>query len=94
MKHVEIKVLQKSGIILRDKKEEKNSSGLYLGIETPDPDTGIIYQVGSEVPENYVGKRVRFRKEFFEELVINGETFLFTRDLEASIYYIYEESEE
>lgn len=93
MKHVEIKVLQKSGIILRDKEEEKNSSGLYL-INKEVPDTGIIYQVGSEVPENYVGKRVRFRKEFFEELVINGETFLFTRDLEASIYYIYEESEE
>lgn len=93
MKHVEIKVLQKSGIILRDKEEEKNSSGLYL-LNKEVPNTGIIYQVGSEISESYVGKKVRFRKEFFEELVINGETFLFTRDLEASIYYIYEESEE
>lgn len=93
MKHVEIKVLQKSGIILRDKEEEKNSSGLYL-LNKEVPNTGVVYQVGSEIPESYVGKKVRFRKEFFEELVINGKTFLFTRDLEASIYYIYEESEE
>lgn len=75
-------------IVLADKAEEKTASGLIL---TPDaqeePDTGIVCFVSKDL-EKHKSKKVRFRKNFSEELEIGDIKYLYFRDFNSSIYYI------
>ena len=94
-------------LVKRDKPLEKTASGIFLGENTNETiDTGIIVKIGSELIiqefknnsilgfENFpglIGARIRFKEVFAEPLQIEGEEYLFFRDLEPSIYYFIED---
>lgn len=94
-------------LVKRDKPIKQTASGIFLGENTNETiDTGIIVKIGSELIiqefknnsilgfENFpglIGARIRFKEVFAELLQIEGEEYLFFRDLEPSIYYFIED---
>lgn len=75
---------EKSGII---KRVENKSTTSLIGLEVKS-EFGVLRAVADKSLVKYIGSKVRFRENFSEEIVIEGEKLLFFRDLEASIFYI------
>lgn len=63
------------------------SSSKLVGIDFK-PDTGILKAAEDAEWQKYVNKKVRFREVFSEEIAIEGESFLYFRDLSAGIFFI------
>ena len=84
-------------LVKRDEPLKQTASGIILGEDSNEIiDTGTVVKIGFElaikeigIPESrsLVGARVRFKEAFAEELDIEGEKYLFFRDLKPSIYY-------
>ena len=75
-------------IVLADKAQETTASGLILTADVQEePDTGVVCFVSPDL-EEHISKKVRFRKNFGEELEIEGIKYLYFRDFNSSIYYI------
>ena len=95
-----IHLLGNSALVKRDEPAEETLSGLILGkSDVAKLDTGVITHISDSLEitglseesiPGMIGVRVRFREPFAEELVIEGETYLYFRDLEPSIYYVIE----
>ena len=89
---MKIELLGTSILIKRDSAEKETAGGIFLGDNPEKLSTGVIVKVGSDLLHaGALEKRVRFRENFAEPLMIDGGEYLFFRELESSIYYyIYE----
>ena len=82
-------------LVKRDEPLKQTASGIFLGENTNEIiDTGVIVKIGVELAidsPDLIGSKFRFKEAFAEPLQIEGEEYLFFRDLEPSIYYFIED---
>lgn len=82
-------------MVLQDeviKKEDKVKTSLILTLEdemTVDtkPNTGMVTAT-CESLKKYQTKKLVFRENFAEKIMVDGTEFLFFRDWDASIFYV------
>ena len=65
--------------------------GLKLAIQEFKNNSTLVDTYGFEDFPGLIGARIRFKEVFAEPLQIEGEEYLFFRDLEPSIYYFIED---
>ena len=86
-------------LVKRDEPLKQTTSGIFLGEDSNEIiDTGVIVKLGIKAildgfDKTLLGQRIRFKEAFAEELDIEGEKYLFFRDLEPSIYYYIDNEE-
>ena len=86
-------------LVKRDEPLKQTASGIFLGEDSNEIiDTGVIVKLGIKAildgfDKTLLGQRVRFKEAFAESLQIEGEEYLFFRDLEPSVYYFIEHEE-
>lgn len=87
-------LVDKCVLVKRDEPLKQTASGIILGENFGETiNTGVIVKLGIEAildgidNNTLLGQRIRFKEAFAEELDIEGEKYLFFRNLEPSIYY-------
>lgn len=87
-------ILPKGAVIVKQRVEKyQNTEGIILkDVKSLDKvfNDGKILFTAKEL-NHLQGKKVVFRENFSEPININGNEFLYFRDLESSMYYIIEE---
>lgn len=90
LEHMKIRMTNNLAGVVRPDAIEETIGLLFIPTESQkEPDTGIVV----EGPENLVGKRVRFKTAYGEDLEIDGVKVKWFSDIKNSLYYIIEDAD-